>query len=220
MASLLHAPRIAGQAALGNLYTVCYGGRHYPYYAGSLVALSACEGEPDSPPGASGGRENAGPTLDGLWCEVYDEELEVVSTDCRMGSAGVTILARQAYDEDEQSDLLLQVSFDGTSPSKQQTSDLGYPSLVRLGPWKCFQRASSAHSPDPCEIALIALDRGAWDMSGTGGAQTAIGSRVRMRVSCPDGLYVPGADDVSPRVVPLSPSDFELEARDCTGVGE
>ncbi len=79
----------------------------------------------------------------------------------------------------------------------------------------CYS-AYSIYTPEPCSIELLELERGEVITEGTGDEPLQIerGSRVRLRVECPEeGLYSPGAD--LPTRQQFSPYEFELEASDC-----
>ena len=130
----------------------------------------------------------------------------------------------QVKQEGDASRLLFVVGIGGLTPGLRLTeyggsmmhwaAELG-ENYVQFVSDVCYGPASS-YTPDPCEIELLALDRGEVEVGGAGGAAVEIGSRVRMRIACPNGLYSPGADDYNASVRKIIPAEFELEARDCT----
>gem|GEM_PF-2120957 len=117
---------------------------------------------------------------------------------------------------------LMSVFFGGLAPAQGTTPASGE---VRIS-GACFIGVSSARAPDPCELELQGIERGepGETLIGSGGApglQTVeLGSRVRIRVSCPDGLNYPGTDDVNAYYIPIVPSEFALEAQDCVVVDD
>lgn len=171
---------------------------------------------------SSGGMNHPDGTLRTLACMPggLDRQWEVGETSCSLsadhlelavGHTGETVFS------------LLRVGFGGQQLGTHFTEYGGSmirgevtwgPNSVRLGGDICFGPAS-VYTPDPCEIELLALDRGEVQAGGAGGTRVEEGSRVRLRVACPDGLYAPGGDDYGPTLVELIPEEFELEARDC-----
>lgn len=149
------------------------------------------------------------------------------SMDCEFSSGRVSIYARRTFDAVVGSDLLMVVDFDGMMPGTQATTETGYRErFVGIAHAGCFMGESTYRAPKPCEVELQGIQRGERQelSTGSGGAPgvtvVEVGSRVRLRVSCPDGLYHPGSDDVNAFYVPLVPSEFALEAQDCVVVDE
>ena len=163
-----------------------------------------------------------GGTLQTLECQPgrIESQWEVRETTCNLFVDHVELAVGHTA---ESVFSLLRVAFDGLQLGTHLTEYGGSmvrgeatwgPNHVRLGSDIC-SGASSAYTPDPCEIELLALERGEVQAGGAGGTAVEEGSRVRLRVACPDGLYAPGGDDYGPTLVELVPEEFELEARDC-----
>lgn len=190
---------------------------------------------------ASGGTENAGGTggsssggtngpdgtLQMLECQRGQSQngWTVQSTTCWLSADGISLWARTEYDETSfPGDYpLVAVALSGLEPGVRLTDYGGTmtwipgnhgPNSATLGAIFC-SGPSSVYTPDPCEIELLTLERGEVQAGGAGGTAVEEGSRVRLRVACPDGLYAPGGDDYGPTLVELIPEEFELEARDC-----
>lgn len=157
--------------------------------------------------------------VEGLNCDAQ----RVAGMTCRFENGGVLIVAERESEPTDAIRGLLGAFFQGTARGTGLTPAAGY---VGSGSLSCFMGASTVGAPGPCELELQGIERGeAQEMpTGSGGAvsmQTIeVGSRVRMRVSCPDGLYYPGTDDVPAYDVPIAPGEFALEAQDCVVVDE
>jgi hypothetical protein len=151
----------------------------------------------------------------------------VESMDCAFSSGGVSVFVRREFNAAEGTDVLMVVAFDGMMRGTQTTTATGYlDRYVGITEYRCFSAVSTYMAPEPCEVELQGIQRGERQDQplGTGGTASAavreLGSRVRIRVSCPDGLYYPGTDDVNAYYIPIVPSEFALEAQDCVVVDD
>jgi hypothetical protein len=167
-----------------------------------------------------GGFNNPDGTLNTLECVEGRQQWPVGGAACSLSSDQVGM---QVYRENDAVRLLLGVGTGGLAPGIRFTEYGGSmmqwqaeqgENYVQFSPAVCYG-AASFYTPDPCEIELVALDRGEVEAGGSGGAAIERGSRVRMRIACPSGLYSPGGDDYGPSLREIIPSEFELEARDC-----
>lgn len=190
-----------------------------------LAAFSGCEPSVSMPTDdwwkdGIGGSESV-PLLTRLDAEGRDcPALVVESMDCQLSSTGVTIYARRSFDSFEGTDLLLLAAYDGMMPGTQMTSEAGYlERYVGIGVHRCYMAVSTYMASDPCELELQGIQRGEPSAeNGAGSAIVEVGSRVRMRVSCPHGLYYPGSLEGPRFTIPITPSEFALEAQDCVVV--
>lgn len=190
----------------------------------ALLALSRCEGTAGAPDtqwwnDGSGGARTV-PLLESLDVEELTcgpERVDAMS--CRILDDGIMINVTYAPAQPIAEPYLMTVEFNGFNRGGGLTPTAG---SVRLMPG-CFGAVSSIGAPEPCELELQGIQRGEPEerSAGSGGAASIVvegGSRVRVRVSCPDGLYYPGTDDVGPFVRHITPSEFALEAQDCVVV--
>lgn len=195
---------------------------------GDVPSSGGLENSGGSGANSSGGTNNPGGTLQTLECQrgQNSNEWTVQSTACWLSADGISLWARTEYDETSfPGDYpLVAVALSGLETGVRLTDYGGTmvwspgnhgPNSVTLGAIFC-SGPSSAYTPDPCEIELLALERGEVQAGGAGGTAVEEGSRVRLRVACPDGLYAPGGDDYGPTLVELIPEEFELEAWDCS----
>lgn len=137
---------------------------------------------------------------------------------CEFIDDGIRIVVIRQHEPNDPIKSLMSVLFHGTSRRTGTTPDAGQ---VKSSSLDCFFGASTVSAPDPCELELQGIERGVPEQrsaaSGGSGSDAIVevGSRVRVRVSCPSGLYYSGTDDVNAFAVPITPSEFALEARDC-----
>jgi hypothetical protein len=199
----------------------------------SLVGFTACQTTPGDPSGsggsggtlASGGAGSGGAPVGG-----YNNPDGTLHTlECKPAGPMTQWTVREVtcsvfpdhiemYVGSEGNDWygLLHVVVEGLEPGVHLTEYGGEATSVRTG--ECLGPTSAA-SPDPCEVELMVIERGEPAAGGAGGTTLETGSRVRLRVSCPDGLYVPPSDDVGASPRDLVPAEFELEAHDCSVMG-
>lgn len=190
----------------------------------ALLVLTRCDGSaepPDTPwwNDGSGGAQ-AVPLLESLDIEELScgpERVEAMS--CRFLDDGIMINVTYSPGQPVAEPYLMTVQFSGFIRGSGLTPTAG---SVRLMPG-CFGAVSTTGAPEPCELELQGIQRGEPEerSTGSGGATSVVvevGSRVRVRVSCPDGLYYPGTDDVNPFVRHIIPNEFALEAQDCVVV--
>ena len=189
-----------------------------------VLMLSRCENtaEPSDAQwwndGSGGGRFV--PLLESLGVEEFScSATRVDGTSCQFIDNGVTVNVSYRPEQSGADPALMSVHFSGMARGLGSTPDVGD---VRLKAGGCFDGVSSRGAPEPCELELQGIVRGEPEemADGSGGSTTIVevGSRVRVRVSCPGGLYYPGTDDVGPFVRHIVPSEFALEAQDCVVV--
>ena len=197
--------------------------------AGSLMAaltLLSCSSAPTVSDGAGGA-----PPLEDyedvehFSCRSRSEEA-VVETTCLVYVSGVPdtapIIEISIIMEGEGG--VWGVSYEGLEPGQRLTPYAGSgderdgahssPTEVTLG-GRCFG-GTSWRTPDPCTIELKAIEfeEGAGpEKLDTG--EPILATRVRMAISCPDELLAPGSYDYGATPHALSPSEFEVEARNC-----
>jgi len=151
------------------------------------------------------------------------ERQSVARMQCQLSRGGIYVLVESEADEDDAVMGIMGVRFEGLTPALKSTPSGGYVSTGWPG---CIPPISSNGAPEPCELELESIVRGEprevpAASGGTAGTQIVEEeSRVRLRVSCPGGLYSPGSDDVNAFVVQLVPSEFALEAEDCVVLEE
>lgn len=186
-----------------------------------LSALLAIACDSEGPPPADGGTGGAGGrnTLEGFACGPRNPPIPVGETTCTLIPEGISVWA---LDGDHR--WLLGAFYPSFEIGTEETWYSGGMTRGSSSPLEraslsvdCLQ-ASSDYTPDPCEVELLALERGTVETTGAAGATSEIevGSRVRLRVMCPDGLYSPSGDDYGARHYDITPSEFVLEAHDCT----
>lgn len=212
---------LLGLLSLGLLLLACSTAE--PIGTGGAGGVQSSGGADTSGGGAghSGGESTSNQTLRSLECEgIARGPWVVVSSECMLIEDVMSVFVRGEPGSPEG---LVRVTLGGLEAGTRLTEYGGSmfrheavwgQNSVSLGSEVCFG-PSSVYTPDPCEIELLALERGEVQAGGAGGTAVEEGSRVRLRVACPDGLYAPGGDDYGPTLVELIPEEFELEARDC-----
>lgn len=187
----------------------------------ALLAFSGCESSADPPSAeqAVGGMSGAPSVavleslqIEGLDCEVQ----EVSNMTCQFIPDGVHVDVGRKHEPDSVFTRLLSVLYADTVPGTGRTPDDGYVEVRQLD---CFSGAlSTLGQTEPCELELEEIERGAPATRPTesgGSIPFEAGSRVRLRVSCPGGIYSRGNEDIGPLYVSLVPQEFVLEAQDC-----
>jgi hypothetical protein len=161
-----------------------------------------------------GGETSVAQVLESLRIEGPDCEVEqVTSVACDFVAGGVDIVVGRKHDPDSVLTTLLDVFFAEAAEGTGTTPDVGYVEVSQL---ECFPGATSQYSFEPCELELQELERGVARESESG-VTVEVGSRVRVRVSCPEGLYSLGNDEeYGSHSTSIAPAEFILEAQDCT----
>lgn len=203
-------------------------------FALTLGLSSGCDSVKslDDGTGGAGGSSYAGKVVEvgsSVGCNTTRERA-VASLRCDLLSETVNFKQGLAISAtDDAGEFLISLRFAGWKLGRVTTEYGGtqYPdgrltSSENRVTFGCIGYPSSFYTPDePCTIEVVEFKRGTPTtaevaMGGAGGAPTVeVGSKVTMRVSCPEVLYSPGGGDYGATPHRIEPNEFEISARDC-----